>query len=120
LYIIFPFTDLDGNFITDSVTFTVEDTTNPVITVSPNDFTVEYGYTGQSISWTATDANPDTYTIELLAISDTVTVTINSIDDDDEPPGGVIPFGNFFLIFIGVSVICLIFTKKRQIIREPR
>ena len=26
---------------------------------------MEYGYTGQSLSWTATDANPDTYTIEL-------------------------------------------------------
>jgi len=26
---------------------------------------VEFGYTGQSLSWTATDANPDTYTIEL-------------------------------------------------------
>ena len=27
---------------------------------------------------------------------------------------GEIPFGNYFLIFIGLSVICLIFTKKRQ------
>ncbi|MHA1461375.1 MAG: hypothetical protein ACTSO8_07830, partial [Promethearchaeota archaeon] len=98
----------------------------------------------------ATDANPDTYTIELqgsgivagptawtsgvtitynilngfspgvytynitftdesgYSISDTVTVTIR----------GEIPFGNFFLIFVGLSVICLIFTKKRQIVRE--
>ena len=60
------FTDDYGNFITDSVNFTVEDATNPVITVSPNNFTVEYGYTGQSLSWTATDAHPDTYTIELI------------------------------------------------------
>jgi len=151
------FTDDYGNFITDSVNFTVEeDTTNPVITVSPNNFTVEYGYTGQSISWTATDANPDTYTIEQIetgivvtstpwddntpvvynipdgftpgvytfkiiftdesgnSISNTVTVTINSI------PGGAIPFGNTFLLFIGFSVICLIFIKKRQIDRESR
>jgi len=155
------FTEDYGNFITDSVTFTVEDTTNPVITVSPNNFTVEYGYTVQSISWTATDANPDTYTIKLIgtgivvtstpwadntpvvynipdsfapgaltpgvytynitftdesgnSISNTVTVTINLI------PGGAIPFGNSFLIFIGFSVICLIFTKKRQIDRESR
>jgi len=154
------FTDYYGNSMIDSVIFTVCDTTNPVIIVSPNNFTVEYGYTGQSISWTATDANPDTYTIELQgtgivagptawtsgsainynipdgfapgvytyniiftdesgnAISNTVTVTINSIDD--EPPGGAIPFGNFFLIFIGLSVVCLIFTKKRQIVRESR
>ncbi len=60
------FTDDYGNFITDSVDFTVvEDTTNPVITVSPNNFTVEVGYTEQSLSWTATDLNPDNYTIEL-------------------------------------------------------
>ncbi len=104
------------------------------------------------MSWTATDANPDTYTIELQgtgivagptawtsgnaitynipdgfapgvytynitftdesgnSISNTVTVTIR----------GAIPFGNSFLIFIGFSVICLIFTKKRQIVRESR
>ncbi|KKM01572.1 hypothetical protein LCGC14_1793100, partial [marine sediment metagenome] len=59
------FTDDYGNSIIDSITFTVEDTTNPVITVSPNNFTVEYGYTGQSLSWNATDPNPNTYTIEL-------------------------------------------------------
>jgi hypothetical protein len=121
---------------------------------------VEEGYAGQSISWTATDATPDTYTIELQgtgivagptiwtsglaitynipdgfapgvytynitftddggnSISNTVTVTINSIDD--EAPGGEIPFGNYFLIFIGFSVICLIFIKKRQIVRESK
>jgi len=151
------FTDLDGNFITDSVTFTVEDTTNPIITVSPNDLTIDYGYSGQNLSWTATDANPDTYTIELLGtgivagptswtsgsaityiipdsfspgvytynitftdessnfISNSVTVTINSIDDDD-----AIPFSNLFLVFVGFSVIYIIFTKKRQIDRESR
>jgi len=38
----------------------------PIISNAPGDFTVEAGYTGQSISWTATDPNPDTYTIELL------------------------------------------------------
>jgi len=121
---------------------------------------VEAGYTGQSLSWTATDANPDTYTIELNgtgivvsstpwasntpvvynipdgfspgiyvytitftdegenSISNAVTVTISSIDD--ETPGGEIPFGNSFLIFIGFSVICLIIAKKRQIVRESR
>ena len=148
------FIDDCDNFVTDSVNLTVEDTTNPVITVSPNNFTVEYGYTGQSISWTATDEDPGTYTIELIgegmvvllvfwanntpviynipngfapgvymysitftdksgnSISNTVAVTINSI------PEGAIPIGNYFLIFIGFSVICLFFTKKRQIVRE--
>jgi hypothetical protein len=60
------FTDDYGNFITDSVSFTVEDTTDPVITISPSNFTVEHGYTGLSLSWTATDPHPNTYTIELI------------------------------------------------------
>ena len=62
IYIV-NFTDDYGNSITDSLTFTVGDTTDPVITVSPSDFSVEQGYTGQSISWTATDTNPDTCTL---------------------------------------------------------
>lgn len=59
------FTDDYGNFETDSVTFTVEDTTDPIITVSPSDFSAELGYTGQFISWTATDPNPYNYTVSL-------------------------------------------------------
>jgi len=38
---------------------------DPIISNAPSDLTLEVGYTGQSLSWTATDANPDTYTIEL-------------------------------------------------------
>ena len=34
--------------------------------------------------------------------------------------GEAIPFGNFYLIFMGLSVICLIVNKKRQIVREAR
>lgn len=41
------------------------DAVDPVITTSPSDFAVLYDYTGESISWTATDANPGTYTITL-------------------------------------------------------
>jgi len=59
------FTDNYGNFITDNINFAVGDTTNPNITSTPSDLNVEFGYTGQSLSWTVTDANPDTYTIEL-------------------------------------------------------
>ncbi|MBY8991595.1 MAG: hypothetical protein KGD58_12630, partial [Candidatus Lokiarchaeota archaeon] len=59
------FTDTEGNYVTNNIAFTVEDTTSPVISDAPTDLTVEYGYTGQSLSWTATDANPSTYTIEL-------------------------------------------------------
>ena len=134
--------------------FRVVDTTNPIITSAPSNLTVGFGYTGQTLSWTATDANPDTYTIELLgtgivevptawnsgvtilynipigfapgvyiynitftdgsgnSISNTVSVTINSSLE------GAVPFGNFFLVFVGFSVIYLIFIKKRQIDRE--
>jgi len=59
------FTDDFGNSIIDSATFTVEDITDPIITIAPLDLTIELGYTGYSFSWTAADANPDTYTIEL-------------------------------------------------------
>jgi len=59
------FTDDYGRYVTDTVKVTVQDTTNPVITSLPSDFTIESGYTGEIILWTATDLNPQTYTIEL-------------------------------------------------------
>ncbi len=59
------FTDNYGNFATHTVTMTIEDTIDPVITDAPSDFTVDYGYSGVNISWTATDPHPNTYTIEL-------------------------------------------------------
>ena len=155
------FTDDSGNSIADIVIFTVTDTTNPSITNSPSDLTLEAGYTGQSLSWTATDANPDYYEIELQGsgvvagslpwtsgdpitynipdslaagvyvytvtftdeynnfISNSVTVTINS-GGENVPPPTTIPFGNVFLVFIGLSVVYLIFAKKRQMFRESR
>ena len=61
----FNFTDTSRNFITDPVTLTVEDTTDPMFTSTPSDFTIDYGYTGVNISWTSTDPHPHTYTIEL-------------------------------------------------------
>jgi len=154
------FTDDYGNSITDTVVFTVVDTTDPTIVNAPSDLTLDTGYMVESLSWTATDAHPDYYTIELQGsgvvagslpwtsgdpisynipdslaagvyvytvtftdeynnfIQDSVTVTINS--SSSPPPPGGIPFGNFFLIIIGLSVIGLIFTKKRQIARESR
>ncbi len=62
------FTDYYGNSMTESVTFTVEDTTSPSIVFSPGDLTVEFAYTNQSLSWNATDPHPNTYTIELQGI----------------------------------------------------
>ncbi|MFX1344283.1 MAG: hypothetical protein ACFFBC_02135 [Promethearchaeota archaeon] len=47
------------------VSLTLVEPFDPVITNSPDNFTIETGYVGESISWTATDLNPDTYTIEL-------------------------------------------------------
>jgi len=57
-------TNIYGNSILDNFTFTVEDTTSPIIIFSPPVINVEEGYTGQTISWNATDLNPNTYTIE--------------------------------------------------------
>jgi len=39
------------------------DVVDPVITATSTDFSVEHDYTGETIAWTATDANPDTYTV---------------------------------------------------------
>ena len=132
------------------------DMEDPIISTAPSDLTVEFGYTGQSLSWMATDVNPDTYLIEIQGsgivagptawtsgvsiiynIPDGFAVgvyvyRVNFIDDYGnsktdsitftvgEKPGGAIPIGNYFLIFIGFSVIGLIFAKKRQIVRESR
>ncbi|MFX0001128.1 MAG: hypothetical protein ACFE9Q_12215 [Candidatus Hodarchaeota archaeon] len=38
--------------------------TDPVITSAPSDLTIEEGYTGQYISWIATDLSPNTYSID--------------------------------------------------------
>ncbi|KKN08289.1 hypothetical protein LCGC14_1058210 [marine sediment metagenome] len=137
----------------------IPDTINPAIISTPSDLTVDFGYTGQSLSWTATDLHPSNYTIEqqgsgivvgpttwtsgvpiIFNIPDgfavgNYTYTINFTDESGNSfsdtvnfivnigtgtAGGSIPFGNYFLIFIGFGVICLIFIKKRQIIQESR
>ncbi|MFX1495848.1 MAG: hypothetical protein ACFFBZ_16310, partial [Promethearchaeota archaeon] len=41
------------------------DIADPTIISAPNDFSVEVDYTGLTLSWTATDHNPDIYIIEL-------------------------------------------------------
>ena len=41
---------------------------NPIIRDSLDNITVEFGYTGQSLSWNATDPFPNTYTIELQGL----------------------------------------------------
>ena len=39
------------------------DIDDPIVTAAPSDFSVDHDYTGETISWTATDANPNTYTV---------------------------------------------------------
>ena len=71
------FTDNFSNSISDSVVMTVTspDATDPDITMAPSDLVVEFGATGQSLSWTATDANAGTYTITLNGTDVVVTTT---------------------------------------------
>ncbi|NVM01527.1 MAG: hypothetical protein HWN67_04295 [Candidatus Helarchaeota archaeon] len=54
--------DTTGNSASDTVIVTVNDTAPPTIT-SPLDLDIEYGTSGNLISWTATDASPNLYTI---------------------------------------------------------
>ncbi|MDH5402736.1 MAG: hypothetical protein OEY49_09615, partial [Candidatus Heimdallarchaeota archaeon] len=55
--------DTSGNEIFDSVIVSVSDTLSPSL-IGPSDFAYEYGSIGNNIAWTATDANPSTYTIK--------------------------------------------------------
>ncbi|MFW9989456.1 MAG: hypothetical protein ACFFC3_12440 [Candidatus Odinarchaeota archaeon] len=45
--------------------FSAEESDDPIIINAPSNITLDTTYTGVSISWTATDANPNIYTIEL-------------------------------------------------------
>lgn len=51
------------------------DAVDPVIISSPTDFSIPVGYTGQQISWIATDANPGNYTIERDGTTTVVSAT---------------------------------------------
>ena len=69
------FTDDMLSFTTVNVTITVEDTTDPVVTVNPSDLTLGFGYTGKTLNWTATDLSPSTYTVELQGTGVVVSAT---------------------------------------------
>jgi hypothetical protein len=60
--------DTYDNNIVDIVKITIIETINPLITHTPNDLILDYGYTGVNILWTATDPNPNIYTITLEGI----------------------------------------------------
>jgi large repetitive protein len=53
--------DSSGNIASHTVFVHVDDTTSPVITNSPTDFTYEYGSSSNELSWTATDSHPYQY-----------------------------------------------------------
>lgn len=72
------FSDTSTNTISDSVVMTVgpyPDTNDPVIIIAQIDLVVAHDYSGQSLSWTATDANPSTYTITLNGTTTVVAAT---------------------------------------------
>ncbi|MHA1519637.1 MAG: right-handed parallel beta-helix repeat-containing protein [Promethearchaeota archaeon] len=60
--------DKYGNSARDSVNFEIKDGVLPQFTNIPDDFSADEGYSGLSISWTATDLYPATYTIKLNGI----------------------------------------------------
>ena len=54
---------------TESVDFAIvhaREMFSPVITEIPNDLSIDFGYTGKNVSWTATDRDAGNYTVELL------------------------------------------------------
>lgn len=59
------FQDTSLQSTTESIVLTVliPDSTDPVLTSTPSDITIDIGDITQSFLWTATDANPATYTI---------------------------------------------------------
>jgi hypothetical protein len=60
------FYDDYGNSVSDGVDITVNpDTTDPVITISPADLTYMVGTTGHTLTWRATDNNPDVYDYQI-------------------------------------------------------
>ena len=57
-----------GNSVSHTASLTINthpDPTPPVVTINPSDLSVLVGYTGESFTWAATDANAGTYTITL-------------------------------------------------------
>ena len=61
----FQDTSLASNTSSVVMTIIVPDTTFPVITSAPSDIVIEAGEIPQNFLWTATDANPGTYTVTI-------------------------------------------------------
>jgi hypothetical protein len=61
-------TDEYNHFSTGTVKMTVYEPDDPVIIDNPMDLLVGPAYTGLNFSWTATDASPDMYEIELQGV----------------------------------------------------
>ncbi|MHA2269212.1 MAG: hypothetical protein ACXAB8_15550 [Promethearchaeota archaeon] len=65
----------------------------PVITDSPSDFSVDHDYTGETLSWTATDANPNQFGVTrngtgvLIPAAWTSGVAVQYAIPDDLPSG---------------------------------
>ncbi len=75
--VVITFLDASSNSVSDSVTVTVTDTTAP-LTSNPADASYELGSTGNSIAWTATDLDPDTYSITVDAVEVVATISWSS------------------------------------------
>ncbi|MHA2100122.1 MAG: hypothetical protein ACW99A_15715, partial [Candidatus Kariarchaeaceae archaeon] len=91
--------DVGNNFNSDLVWVTVQDTTVPLIT-SPNDFSYEYGITGYSVNWTATDLNPGTYFIYRNSVQVDTGTWLDSVPISISVEGLTIGTYNFTILIL--------------------
>jgi hypothetical protein len=104
----------------------LEDSDDPVVTVAPSDATVPFNYTGESLSWTATDADPGTYTVWVnlttQVVSDTAwtngTAVVYNIPDGLAP--GIHSYRIHFEDYQGNSASdTVLFTVEEEVTPPP-
>ena len=103
----------------------LEDADDPVITVAPSDATVPFNYTGESLSWTATEMDAETYTIwvNMTEVASDITWTsgmavIYNIPDGLAP--GIHTYRIQFEDYQGNSASdTVLFTVEEEVIPTP-
>jgi hypothetical protein len=97
------FSDYSGNHIINEVWLTVEDTTDPIITSAPSNFSYELGSTYNYLSWIATDLDPGIYALyrsNILINTSSWSSGISVVENIDGLSYGV---HNFTIVFSDTS-----------------